>query len=178
MEAYSVTWWGEKYSPWIPDYWNSQVSEICSSSVHLVVCYQFTVDSTVCWTAVPLIYYGLQHYLSLAGSLIFIPLIIVPTMGGTDVSICSQFFPYECIKCWEVTLVCICISRIISFILLQEDTATVISTMLLVSGITTILHSYFGTRLPLVQGSSFVYLAPALVIINSEEFRNLTEHVS
>ncbi|KAG5529609.1 hypothetical protein RHGRI_030105 [Rhododendron griersonianum] len=90
---------------------------------------------------VPLIYYGLQHYLSLAGSLIFIPLIIVPTMGGTD-----------------------------------EDTATVISTMLLVSGITTILHSYFGTRLPLVQGSSFVYLAPALVIINSEEFRNLTEH--
>lgn len=50
--------------------------------------------------------------------------------------------------------------------------------MLLVSGITTILHSYFGTRLPLVQGSSFVYLAPALVIMNSADFRNLTEHVS
>lgn len=90
---------------------------------------------------VPLIYYGLQHYLSLAGSLIFIPLIIVPAMGGTD-----------------------------------KDTATVISTMLLVSGITTILHSYFGTRLPLVQGSSFVYLAPALVIMNAQEYRNLTEH--
>ncbi|KAK2973493.1 hypothetical protein RJ640_020155, partial [Escallonia rubra] len=90
---------------------------------------------------VPLIYYGLQHYLSLAGSLILIPLIIVPAMGGTD-----------------------------------KDTATVISTMLLVSGITTILHSYFGTRLPLVQGSSFVYLAPALVIVNSQEYRNLTEH--
>ncbi|XP_037497692.1 nucleobase-ascorbate transporter 11 isoform X2 [Jatropha curcas] len=57
---------------------------------------------------VPLMYYGLQHYLSLAGSLIFIPLIIVPAMGGTD-----------------------------------KDTATVISTMLLISGITTILHSYF-----------------------------------
>ena len=53
-----------------------------------------------------------------------------------------------------------------------------ISTMLLVTGITTILQSYFGTRLPLVQGSSFVYLAPALVIINSQEYRNLTEHVS
>ncbi|KAA8546700.1 hypothetical protein F0562_003069 [Nyssa sinensis] len=90
---------------------------------------------------VPLIYYGVQHYLSLAGSLIFIPLIIVPGMGGTD-----------------------------------KDTATVISTMLLMSGITTILHSYFGTRLPLVQGSSFVYLAPALVIMNSQEYRNLTEH--
>lgn len=90
---------------------------------------------------VPLIYYGLQHYLSLAGSIIFIPLVIVPAMGGTD-----------------------------------KDTATVISTMLLVTGITTILQSYFGTRLPLVQGSSFVYLAPALVIINSQEYRNLTEH--
>lgn len=50
--------------------------------------------------------------------------------------------------------------------------------MLLLSGITTILHSYFGTRLPLVQGSSFVYLAPALAITNSREFRNLTENVS
>lgn len=90
---------------------------------------------------VPLLCYGLQHYLSLAGSLIFIPLIIVPAMGGTG-----------------------------------KDTATVISTMLLLSGITTILHSYFGTRLPLVQGSSFVYLAPALVIMNSQEFRNLTDH--
>lgn len=90
---------------------------------------------------VSLMYYGVQHYLSLAGSLVFIPLIIVPVMGGTD-----------------------------------KDTATVISTMLLVSGVTTILHSYFGTRLPLVQGSSFVYLAPALVIMNSREYRNLNEH--
>ncbi|XP_042474759.1 nucleobase-ascorbate transporter 11-like [Zingiber officinale] len=88
-----------------------------------------------------LIFYGIQHYLSLAGSLVFIPLIMVPVMGGTD-----------------------------------EETAAVISTMLLVSGVTTIMHSYFGSRLPLVQGSSFVYLAPALVIINSEEYRNLSEN--
>lgn len=36
----------------------------------------------------------------------------------------------------------------------------------------------FGTRLPLVHGSSFMYLAPALVIMNSREYQNLTEHVS
>lgn len=41
------------------------------------------------YAAVPIIFYGLQHYLSLAGSLIFIPLIIIPAMGGTDVSIYS-----------------------------------------------------------------------------------------
>ncbi|KAI3704393.1 hypothetical protein L1987_74611 [Smallanthus sonchifolius] len=86
-------------------------------------------------------YYGMQHYLSLAGSLIFFPLIIAPAMGGTD-----------------------------------KDTATVISTIMLVSGLTTILHSYFGTRLPLVQGSSFVFLAQALVIINAHEYRNLSEN--
>ncbi|KAI3775735.1 hypothetical protein L1987_45487 [Smallanthus sonchifolius] len=90
---------------------------------------------------VPLMYYGMQHYLSLAGSLIFVPLIIVPAMGGTD-----------------------------------KDTTTVISTIMLVSGLTTILHSYFGTRLPLVQGSSFVFLAPALVIINARDYRNLSEN--
>ncbi|KAG2243037.1 hypothetical protein Bca52824_095122 [Brassica carinata] len=33
---------------------------------------------------VPLMYYGLQHYLSLAGSLVFIPLVIVPAMDGSD----------------------------------------------------------------------------------------------
>lgn len=38
----------------------------------------------------PAIYFGLQHYLSLAGSLIFIPLVMVPTMGGSDVSVNLQ----------------------------------------------------------------------------------------
>ena len=36
--------------------------------------------------AVPLIFYGIQHYLSISGSIILIPLIIVPAMGGSDVS--------------------------------------------------------------------------------------------
>lgn len=132
--------------------------------------------SFVLQTAVPLMFYGLQHYLSLAGSLIFIPLITVPTMGGSDV---SCFF-WTC----NLNYSSIWLASSLSFSLIslsmwwQKDTANVVSTMLLVSGLTTILHSYFGTRLPLVQGSSFVYLAPALVIMNSEEYRNIAEHVS
>lgn len=47
-------------------------------------------------TAVPLIYYGLQHYLSLVGSLVLIPLVMVPVMGGTDVSICSYLLFIAC----------------------------------------------------------------------------------
>lgn len=90
---------------------------------------------------VPIFLYGIQHYLSIAGSLVLIPLVIVPAMGGSD-----------------------------------DDTSRVISTVLMVSGVTTLLHSYFGSRLPLVQGGSFVYLAPALAIINSSEFQGLNEH--
>ncbi|KAK1301189.1 Nucleobase-ascorbate transporter 12 [Acorus calamus] len=87
---------------------------------------------------VPIAFYGFQHYLSILGSLILIPLVIVPAMGGS-----------------------------------YEDTSMVVSTVLFVSGITTLLHTFFGSRLPLVQGPSFVYLAPALAIINSPEFQGL-----
>ncbi|KAJ6848367.1 nucleobase-ascorbate transporter 12-like [Iris pallida] len=85
-----------------------------------------------------IVLYGLQHVLSMLGSLILLPLVIIPAMGGTE-----------------------------------EDTSMVVSTVLFVSGVTTLFHTYFGTRLPLVQGPSFVYLAPALAIINSPEYQGL-----
>lgn len=87
---------------------------------------------------VPIGLYGFQHYLSMLGSLILIPLVIVPAMGGS-----------------------------------HEDTSNVVSTVLFVSGVTTLLHTFFGSRLPLIQGSTFVFLAPALAIINSPEFQGL-----
>ena len=52
-----------------------------------------------------------------------------------------------------------------------------VSTVLLVTGMNTLLHMFIGTRLPLVQGPSFVYLAPALAIINSPEFFGLNDNV-
>ncbi|KAL8501220.1 hypothetical protein ACS0TY_020682 [Phlomoides rotata] len=87
---------------------------------------------------VPIGLYGIQHFLSMMGSLVLIPLVIVPAMGGT-----------------------------------YEDTANVVSTVLFMSGVTTLLHISFGSRLPLIQGPSFVYLAPALAIIHSPEFLGL-----
>lgn len=87
---------------------------------------------------VPISFYGFQHFLSMLGSLVLVPLVIVPAMGGD-----------------------------------HEDIAAVVSTVLLVSGLTTLLQTSFGSRLPLIQGPSFVYLAPALVIINSPEFQGL-----
>ncbi|XP_014498278.1 nucleobase-ascorbate transporter 12 [Vigna radiata var. radiata] len=90
---------------------------------------------------VPIGVYGIQHYVSILGSLILIPLVMVPAMGGS-----------------------------------REDTSAVVSTVLFVSGMTTLLHTNFGSRLPLIQGPSFVYLAPALAIINSSEFQGLNEN--
>ncbi|KAF7031677.1 hypothetical protein CFC21_042970 [Triticum aestivum] len=89
----------------------------------------------------PVMIYGFQHYISMLGSIILVPLVMVPAMGGS-----------------------------------ADDTAAVVSTVLLVSGLTTLLHTLFGTRLPLVQGPSFVYLAPALAIINSPEFFGLNDN--
>lgn len=87
---------------------------------------------------VPLVFYGLQHYLSIVGSIVLIPLVLVPAMGGSD-----------------------------------EDTARVVSTVLLITGLATLMHTFLGSRLPLIQGPSFVYLAPALAIINSTEFQSI-----
>lgn len=39
-----------------------------------------------CYCVVPIGVYGIQHYFSILGSLILIPLVIVPAMGGTHVS--------------------------------------------------------------------------------------------
>ncbi|KAK4764261.1 hypothetical protein SAY87_013699 [Trapa incisa] len=87
---------------------------------------------------VPIWFFGFQHYLSMLGSLVLIPLVIVPAMGGR-----------------------------------HEDVTAVVSTTLFVSGVTTLLHTSFGSRLPLIQGPSFVYLAPVMAIINSLDFQGL-----
>ena len=44
--------------------------------------------------SVPIGLYGFQHYLSILGSLILIPLVIVPAMGGTPVSSSYNSFEY------------------------------------------------------------------------------------
>ncbi|CAI5512787.1 unnamed protein product [Closterium sp. Naga37s-1] len=49
------------------------------------------------------------------------------------------------------------------------DKAAVIQSVMMVTGVATTLHVLLGTRLPLVQGSSLVYLAPAIIIANSPQ---------
>lgn len=46
------------------------------------------------------------------------------------------------------------------------DTGLLMSNVLLSMGIATSLQSYFGNRLPIIQGSSFAFLPPLILIAN------------
>ena len=73
---------------------------------------------------------GLQHYLTMFGSTVAIPLMLAAPLGITD----------------------------------PVDVGKLIATMFFVSGITTILQSTWGNRLPIVQGGTFSFLAPTFAI--------------
>lgn len=77
------------------------------------------------------IFLGFQHYLTMFGSTVAIPLILAEPLGlsGDPVAL-----------------------------------GWLIGTMFFVSGITTLLQTTFGNRLPLVQGGTFSFLAPAIAI--------------
>lgn len=57
----------------------------------------------------------------------------------------------------------------------QEEKATLIQTILLVSGISTLLQSWFGSRLPVVMGGSYAFIIPA--ISASVRFRTEEPHL-
>jgi nucleobase transporter 1/2 len=77
------------------------------------------------------LFLGFQHYLTMFGSTVAIPLILAGPLG------------------------------------IDRDPVALgwlIGTMFFVSGITTLLQTTFGNRLPLVQGGTFSFLAPAIAI--------------
>ncbi|MFQ5962634.1 MAG: solute carrier family 23 protein, partial [Candidatus Methylomirabilales bacterium] len=76
------------------------------------------------------VFLGLQHYLTMFGATVAIPLLIGNAMGMPP-----------------------------------ADLARLISVIFFVSGITTLLQTTIGNRLPVVQGGSFSFLPPTFVII-------------
>jgi nucleobase transporter 1/2 len=82
---------------------------------------------------------GFQHYLTMFGSTVAIPLLLAPVFGITD--------PVQ--KGW------------------------LIATMFFVSGITTILQTTWGNRLPIVQGGTFSFLAPTFAICSMAALANV-----
>jgi nucleobase transporter 1/2 len=81
---------------------------------------------------------GFQHYLTMFGSTVAIPLLLAPALGITD--------PIEI--------------------------GWLIATMFFVSGITTLLQTTWGNRLPIVQGGTFSFLAPTFAICGMAALAN------
>ena len=82
---------------------------------------------------------GFQHYLTMFGSTVAIPLLLAPALGITD--------PIQ--KGW------------------------LIATMFFVSGITTLIQTIWGNRLPIVQGGTFSLLAPTFAICGMAALANV-----
>ena len=53
----------------------------------------------------------------------------------------------------------------------DPDKANIISTLIFVSGIVTLLQSTIGTRLPIIQGSSFSFIVPSLAILGLPQWQ-------
>ena len=82
---------------------------------------------------------GFQHYLTMFGSTVAIPLLLSEPLGLADKPV---------------------------------ELGWLIGTMFFVSGITTILQTTWGNRLPLVQGGTFSFLAPAFAIAGMAALAN------
>ena len=89
----------------------------------------YSIDDNPPWVeAIPL---GFQHYLTMFGSTVAIPLILSEPLGLADKPV---------------------------------ELGWLIGTMFFVSGITTLLQTTWGNRLPLIQGGTFSFLAPAVAV--------------
>ena len=92
---------------------------------------------------------GLQHYLTMFGSTVAIPLMMAGPLGIADDA---------------------------------EKLGWLIGTMFFVSGIATLLQTTIGNRLPIVQGGTFSFLAPAIAIcsmasLNEAGFEVKMQHI-
>jgi len=54
----------------------------------------------------------------------------------------------------------------------NEEKARVVQTILFVAGINTLLQTFFGTRLPVVMGGSYIFVAPTISIILAGRYSN------
>ena len=58
---------------------------------------------------------------------------------------------------------------------MQGDKARVVQTLLLVTGINTLVQTLVGTRLPTVIGGSFAFVVPILSIIRDSSLANISD---
>jgi len=117
---------------------DEEITKKCTAGSGMI----YTIDDKPpFWTA---LFLGFQHYLTMFGSTVAIPLILSGPLGIEHGSL---------------------------------DQARLIATMFFISGITTLLQSTFGNRLPIVQGGTFSFLAPTIAICSMAALKDAGWHV-
>lgn len=139
----------------------------------------FRYDSSFCLAAETIVL-AFQNYIVMLGTSVMVPSLLVPAMGGSDVSCFSWklIALYFCGQFWLIFLhsVKYLIKEKHFLVHKQGDKARVIQTLLFVAGIKTLLQALFGTRLPAVVGGSFAYVVPIAYIINDSKFHRITDN--
>ncbi|XP_039249475.1 solute carrier family 23 member 1-like [Styela clava] len=92
----------------------------------------YGIEDTPAWYMCILL--GFQHYLTMFGSTVAVPLILAGPLGIDNDNVAK---------------------------------GQLISTIFFASGIATLLQSFLGTRLPIVQGAAFSFLTPTIAIFQS-----------
>lgn len=114
---------------------------------------------------------GFQHYIVMLGTTVLIASTLVPQMGGSHVSVTVlwilRLMKRFCYFGMSIYWFC-------CYILLQRDKARVIQTLLFMSGVNTLLQTWFGSRLPTVMGASFAFFLPVMSIINDYTERDFS----
>lgn len=97
---------------------------------------QYCINSPPPWLEALLL--GFQHYILSLGTIVLIPSMLVPQMGGGN-----------------------------------EEKARVIQTLLLTSGLSTLMQSIFGSRLPTIATGSYAFLIPTFSIIQARQYETI-----
>jgi len=91
---------------------------------------------------------ALQHALTMFGSTVAVPLLFGPAL-------------------WPVYATADQATQLLQQAAQSHNIATLISSVMLCSGLATFLQSTFGTRLPIIQGVSFSFIAPFFAVITA-----------
>ncbi|MFQ6630162.1 hypothetical protein Gotur_006907 [Gossypium turneri] len=115
----------------------------------------------------------------------FQPFPVKDQLPGVDFCVCtSPSWPESILHGFQHYLVMLGSTVIVSSTIVplmgggnlkQREKAEVINTLLFVSGLNTLLQTFFGTRLPVVIGGSYVFIIPTVSIALSSRYSFLTD---
>ncbi|MBA0829013.1 hypothetical protein Goarm_013636, partial [Gossypium armourianum] len=115
----------------------------------------------------------------------FQPFPVKDQLPGVDFCVCtSPSWPESILHGFQHYLVMLGTTVIVSSTIVplmgggnlkQREKAEVINTLLFVSGLNTLLQTFFGTRLPVVIGGSYVFIIPTVSIALSSRYSFLTD---